>query len=153
MSPGLAAGDLAAGAVLGEQAVGAVERRPVVHHREAVAVVTRIGVDEEAVGRIVPGPEVLHLQAVDVDGVDAVLGGGTSNSGVLPVENGLLRRLGAGDDEVVVLVAAEDDALVVGPGLDLDDRLLALVDLVHGLLDRAVLAAVLTDLEHVALRR
>src|SRR5262249_13035827 len=47
----------------------------------------------------------------------------------------------------VVLVADDTDALLVGAALDLDRRVLALLDGVHRALDRPVLAAVVADLE------
>ena len=149
MPPARGLRDPAADAALGEEAVGAVERRQVVLHQEALAVRgPGVRVHEEAVRLEVASPEVLDPQAVDVGGVDAVLGDlvGPVELRVIALEDGVAGIAARADEaEPVVAVAGQGDALLVGAGTDLDHRVGAVIDRLDRRGDGAVLAAVLAD--------
>ncbi len=150
MAPPRRLGDPAADAALREQAVGAVERREVVLHQEALAVGGPVvGVDEEAVGGEVPGPEVLDLHARSrwwrrwrsaparlVPLSFAFLPSSTALRGFLLAPTKLMP---------VVAVADEGDALPVDARPDLDHRVVAPLDGVERGVNAAVGATVLAD--------
>ncbi len=142
-------GHPAADAVEREDSVRAVERGDDVLRQIAVAVH-----EVDAVGEVVLDGEVEHAGAVDVQRLDPVVGGlAIRVLCALALEDDVTRVLRSSlNRDSVVLLALDHHALAVGARLDVDHGLLARV--VDGVLNRAVVAPVLTDVDLVlGLRR
>ncbi len=112
-------------------------------------------VPEDAVGQVVADQHVADRDVLGVGDLDPVVGGVADRVlGVLALEDHLAGVLaGALDRQPVELLAERLDALDVLARLDLDHvvLLVGLAGLVDGLLNRPVLAAVLTDHECLVL--